>query len=106
MSQKTETGPTDARMAAIEVTNVLLRSPMVTWQECVEQYAPGFQHEMIRDLDGLIERAARLRGYMDERYGHGYGDHGHKDGVKSSNKLAAKIRKALGFTYARQDVNF
>lgn len=82
-----------------------LDEPMTTWST-VGELTPEFQHAMIRYLDGEIERAARLRGYLDERYGHGCGDHGHKDGVKSSNKLAAKIRKALGFTYAKDDVRF
>jgi hypothetical protein len=86
-------------------TQFFLNEPMVNW--ClVEQLKPEALGDMVRELDGLIERAARLRGYVDMRYGHGCGDQGHESAVKESNKLAGKIRKSLGFTFARQDVNF
>ena len=54
--------------------------------------------DVIIELDGRIQHAARLRGYLDARYGSGGGDRGHKIGVKWSNALVTKIRKALGFT--------
>jgi hypothetical protein len=62
--------------------------------------------EAINELDGAIERLTRLRGYLDMRYGHGYGDGGHASAVVESNNLAAKVRKALGFTRYRLDIRF
>jgi hypothetical protein len=62
--------------------------------------------ETIRELDNLIENAVRTRGYLDMRYGHGCGDQGHAAGVKKSNRLAKLVRKALGFTYYDQPLNF
>jgi len=82
-----------------------LDEPMTHWSS-VGELKPQAQHEVIRHLDAVIERAVRLRGYLDERYGYGCGDQGHKAAVKTSNKLAKRIRKALGFTYPGQDINF
>jgi len=61
---------------------------------------------VITELDEIIQRAARLRGYLDARYGHGCGDQGHDDGVKQSNQLVARVRKALGFSIHKATVRF
>jgi hypothetical protein len=99
-----KTQPVTREMAKRTV-QFYLDEPMTHWHTA-GTLTNEAQSEMIRYLDGEIERAARLRGYLDERYGHGCGDHGHNDAVKSSNRLAAKIRKALGFTYPKDDVRF
>lgn len=95
----------DKPVSTKRTAQFFLDEPMRNWCN-VGALTPEAQHEMVRYLDAEIERAARLRGYLDERYGHGCGDHGHNDGVKSSNKLAKKIRKALGFTHPGLDINF
>ena len=62
--------------------------------------------ELIDTMDTMIERLARFREYLNTRYGHGCGDQGHKSAVKEQNKMARKIRAALGFTYPKRDINF
>lgn len=81
--------------------------PLVHLREVAER--PEFKKgldQTIRELDALIEKAARVRGYLDGRYGHGCGDQGHEDSVKLSNRLTAQVRKALGFTKNRLDTQF
>lgn len=84
----------------------LLDEPMVNWKDAATALKPEALVDAVRSLDSLIERAARLRGYLDGRYGHGCGDQGHADAVKMSNALAAKVRKALGFTYKDHPLTF
>ena len=78
----------------------------VTWEKKVDPCPPELLMDLSACLDGIIQRAARLSGYMDARGGMGDRDHGHAAGVKSSNLMASKVRKALGYTYPRQDINF
>ena len=58
------------------------------------------------ELDSLIERAARLCGYLRGREAGGYWSGNHKAGVDKSNRTAKDIRKALGYSYPKQDVFF
>jgi hypothetical protein len=95
-------------------------SAPVDWQKAANRWisrGPGYDEfpplanrstmgEAISELDAAIIHLTRLRGYLDGRYGHGCGDQGHADSVKSSNKLVAKVRKALGYTIAKADVIF
>lgn len=62
--------------------------------------------EACRELDHLTVMTARMSAYLSMRSGHGCGDQGHDAAVKHQNKVAAKVRKALGFTYPKQDINF
>lgn len=50
--------------------------------------------------------AARLMAYVETRYGMGCGDQGHQAAVKTSNRTVAKVRRALGFTYPKDDITF
>lgn len=56
-------------------------------------------------LDGLIQHAAWIGGYIDMRHGNGCGDQGHKFAVREANTRLAKIRKALGYTSPRRDIH-
>lgn len=89
-----------------ETTMEILQVPMVEWERRIMEVSPSARYDILRHLDGVIEQAARLRGYVDMRYGSGCGDQGHADGVKESNRLAFKIRKALGFTLVKKEVRF
>lgn len=93
-------------MENIEQLQALLNKPMVEWKSAIDSLPTSQRGDVLRDCDYLVEQVARLRGYLDGRYGHGCGDQGHADSVKSSNKLIAKVRKALGFNVARKDVSF
>lgn len=97
----------------------LLGSAPVDWQKAADNWhsGPDFDSfpalenrssmdDAIRELDGVIQHATRLRGYLDGRYGSGCGDQGHDSSVKMSNSLVSKIRCALGFTQARNNLLF
>ena len=101
-------------------TDALLHTAPVDWADRCDRWltkGAGLENfpivrdradmdEVINRLDSHIQHAARLRGYLDARYGSGCGDQGHATGVKWSNALVAKVRKALGFTYPQSEVNF
>jgi hypothetical protein len=48
-------------------------------------------------LEGIATGAARLAAYMGKRHGYGCGDQGHDRAVRVSNKVVAKVRRALGY---------
>jgi len=101
-------------------TYELLHTAPVDWADRVNRWqkkGPGIENfpsvrnratmdEVIRRLDDHMQHCARLRGYLDARYGSGCGDQGHETGVKWSNALVKKVRKALGFTLPSNDVRF
>jgi hypothetical protein len=58
--------------------------------------------EVANELDRIAVHASRLSAYLNERGGNGCGDSGHAEGVKAQNKKAAKVRKALGYSYPDQ----
>jgi hypothetical protein len=62
----------------------LLEIPMTGWDAASQDYRPEDRAEMSRRLDGEIERRA----------------------VKAQNRLAARIRRVLGFSCPQQDITF
>lgn len=84
----------------------LLDSSMRDWNSLQHNMLGETKEEIIRYLDRLMERSARLRGYLNTRYGNGCGDGGHASAVKESNRLAWKVRKALGFIQPRKDITY
>lgn len=62
--------------------------------------------EYARTLDAIAVKAARMAEYLESRGGDGCGDSGHEAAVSASNRRAARVRKALGYTYPRDDVHF
>jgi hypothetical protein len=67
---------------------------------------PSELDETARELDSIAIQAVRMAAYLMRRSGDGCGDDGHAAAVKHQNKQAAKVRKAIGFTYPKQDINF
>ena len=60
-----------------------------------------------RALATKVEYCARMSAYISDYVGtYGCGSQGHEKAVKAQNKLATKIRRALGFSYPKQDINF
>jgi hypothetical protein len=53
-------------------------------------------------LDGLAQSSTRLSEYLAHRQMGG----GHDGAVKAANRLVSKVRKALGYTYYKQDLHF
>jgi hypothetical protein len=89
-----------------EQVNHLLDGSMREWDYLQHNMNVETKGDCVRHLDALITRASMLRGYLDMRYGHGCGDQGHDSGVDEANKLATKVRKALGFTLPKQNIRF
>ncbi len=54
-------------------------------------------------LQGLAIRLIRMSVYLEAR---AFFDEDHTHAVKAQNKVAEKVRKALGFSYSKQDINF
>jgi hypothetical protein len=76
------------------------------WEAYVDALNSSERRELAESLEGLLVWAARAFGYADHRHGGGCNDQGHTDSVKNSNKMAAKVRKAIGFTVAKHDISF
>jgi len=107
-------------MELFDLFRLAICTPMYEWDEVANRwinseagkdYLPtaanrGTMDDAIRQLDTMIVCLSRFREYLDQRYGSGCGDQGHADAVKAQNRVAAKIRKALGYTYAKNDINF
>jgi hypothetical protein len=91
----------------------LLVSSMAAWRAQLDELDASRRDELVSELDAIVERAARLRAYVDA-YNPDFRFNpdpyhtatSHTFAVKASNTLAAKVRKALGYTYSRQDVTF
>lgn len=83
-----------------------LESTMTSWEYAIDSMPMVERQDLARWLSGLCIQAARLIGYLEARGDAGCGDNGHADGVKQSNKRAAKVRKALGYLQARDDCRF
>lgn len=85
----------------------LLDAPMVEWSDLQHGYFPETKQEIVAHLDALIERASRLRAYLDarvQRTGDNSADH--ERAVRKQNGFAKKIRRLLGYSYPGQDVTF
>jgi hypothetical protein len=82
----------------------LLETAPVQWDTAVSALSPELRYEVGAELSALLERAARLKGYIEGRYL--YEEKPHSIGVSNSNALAAKVRKALGYAYPKQDIQF
>lgn len=81
----------------------------VTWDAKVTETlkdGTGTVQALVNWLDSVAEHCARLSGYLEARGATGCGDNGHADGVKSSNRKVTKIRKALGYTYPKSNLQF
>jgi hypothetical protein len=95
---------------AAKVAETFVNAPPVHWETLMTLARSSKEAQWLGEsvilLDNTIEKLARVRGYLDGRYGHGCGDQGHTSAAKESNRLAAKVRKALGFTYSQQDLTF
>lgn len=103
---------------------IALETPPVNWNQLADAWtrqqpteipivfgaqpviSRGSIQDAERQLDSCIERLARFREYISQRNGSGCGDQGHAAAVEASNKLAGKIRKALGYTQALNDYRF
>jgi hypothetical protein len=84
----------------------IMRRPPVEWGKTVNRMKTDDRRELARELEEISRRAAMLAEYLNERYGYGCGDQGHKKGVKSANKAGQKVWcGAFGYN-AHHDFSF
>ena len=87
-----------------------LNTPLSSLQSIVGEDADGLISgdlmETERELTALSIRAARVATYISMRHGGGCGDQGHSAAVKEQNKIVREVRKALGYTYPEQNIQF
>lgn len=76
----------------IALFNLMDASP-ATWRDKVSNMPEQMRDYMIRELDGFIMKAGRLRGYMDAR--RRVTDHALS--VAESNRVGNEIRSILGY---------
>jgi hypothetical protein len=97
-------------MTATEVyeeTMRLLNTAMVNWREAANLHSKDDLHAVSQQCDAIIEKATRLRAYVEGRGGRlNPNDLGHEQAVKLSNRLCEKVRRVLGYSYPKHDVTF
>lgn len=76
----------------------LLDDAPVEWEQATDAMPLAERREAVEQIDGLLDRAARLRGYLAARSDLDH-DEGHDRAVKASNQLARVVRRALGYRY-------
>lgn len=77
--------------------------PMVQWDMLWdEMLSEGSYHSAERWLVDACVLYARAWAYLSCRSNTG----SHADAVKAQNRTAARVRKALGFTYPKDEVTF
>lgn len=95
--------------AQLEFLNLLdkLERPPVEWDALAGEVKDnGNLRAVVRDLESLSERAARLARYLDARDGNGCGDQGHGTAVKAQNRVGRVVHeKAFGYN-ATHDITF
>lgn len=76
--------------------------PLVELDNCGPMPVAEAQ-QLVRMLEANAVEAARRAAYIEARC---VDRRSHADAVKAQNRLATKVRRALGFTYPKQDVSF
>lgn len=95
---KTQPEPTVMRKALIELEQISLNK----LEEFCDRTEKRVLMEMARTLSYQTVTKARFAEYLEYRAN----GTGHKSAVKRQNTVAAHVRKALGYTIARDDINF
>jgi hypothetical protein len=76
--------------------DALFNSAPVEWKYLM-MASPETLREAVTGLDAIIEKAARLRGYVEA---HEAGK-AHEAAVARSNRLVTAVRRALGYAYPK-----
>ena len=90
-----------------EKAKMLLDAPLVELSELQHGFYNETRQEVVEYLDALIEKAARVRAYLDvQSEFHGTTGSKHNKAVAKGNKLVATIRKMTGYSYPTRDIQF
>lgn len=84
----------------------LIEAPPVKWRELVDRLLEDIPHaNVVNDvLSGEAERLTRLAAYVEFRYNRPTA--GHDRAVKAASKAVTAVRKALGYAYPKDDLDF
>lgn len=75
--------------------------PPSEYQARVDQLSVQRRKEIMDELERIAEATVTFIAYLDERYGYGLGDQGHKTAVKRMNKVRREFRKTIGYTITK-----
>lgn len=76
--------------------------PMVEWRKEVERMSLDERRRLADDAAALAIKAARLAAYAEAARA----NLGPYKALRNQNSVAAKVRRALGFTQAKDDITF
>lgn len=85
-----------------EFSERLGQFPPVTWEQIIDTSTPTQEGAIEDCAEGMAQFLARLGTYASYRNMMT----GHKNAVKQQNRVAAGVRKALGYLHPKQDINF
>lgn len=93
-----------SRQQHLEYLMLIPNWPLAELSERLEKHVPldSDRVELARDLEFQAVKLLRLSEYIGAR---GEGQD-HSEAVKEQNRTITKIRKALGYTYPKDDLNF
>ena len=74
----------------------------VNFDEWYKNHDSGAVEDAVDELDAIAQWATRLATYLEHRVIGG----GHEGAVKASNRAVTQVRKALGYSYPKQDLFF
>jgi hypothetical protein len=92
----------DAAKAMLDELLPWLALPPVGFEQAASTTDEGELQTIVEQLDKLAVHATRVSRYMDARTM----GRGHESAVKDSNRTVEKVRKALGYTYPKLDINY
>lgn len=87
-----------------EFSDELFAYPPSLWDEIIGANSGQGEHNpyIMANCNGLAERLVRLGEYTETRLNLG----GHEQAVGNQNRRATKVRKAMGYSYPKQDIDF
>jgi len=85
-----------------EFSERLGQFPPVTWERVIDATTHTQKGSIDDCADGMAQWLARLATYASARQDMA----GHAAAVHRQNRVAAGVRKALGYSYPKQDINF
>lgn len=92
-------------MLTTTIVATVLDKPLIQWQQFIDELLdvkPGTAQRDVRDLDAAIETLCRFRAYLDSR-ANGLN---HSRARTAQNRLATKVRRALGYSIPKQEIYF
>lgn len=84
-----------------EMTQIMGNLPFpapVEWEALADGLGETERAVVARQYEVMALHLIRFAEYMNQRHGYGCGDQGHKAAVKEQNRVANRVRKALGYT--------